>query len=465
MFIGDVHYSVPDYRTAEYLTPSIAAELDTLKYKPELVILTGDFFHGDRKTDIESESDYAFKDFSENFKLPFYIAKGNHDTRDHFERIALPVFSGQLGKEIKTSFFSFDKEGCHFIILDCTDEDISDQLIWLEEDLKAARSDPETRHIFAAGHYPLWIVARAGFTNKEYSHMVAELLAKYKVDAYFCGHTHNKTLTVRTINGQPLTQIMDAGVVEENRLSSLAPFILRVKPPPEEINRPGILPLEEGHQIFIPEKELKYYWGYQEGSTTSYYLISVKGKTVQLDWHVLGEGVIHSVKWDEPGMLTDLNAPVRKVGSTLNAMDLGQIETAWLYAAPWTDEESVSAPFRINGVPAGKLEMTRKRMAASPFWNKIEIPLDPSSIKLQMVNEITIDNQANGKFGLAHIFILVKFKDGRFAKSSISQKVVLSFRATEDKYPYFPEADLVEPVDQGEQLKKISLKFDRYYEN
>ena len=39
-FIGDIHYAMPDYRTADYLVPSISRELDSMKVKPEFVIHT-----------------------------------------------------------------------------------------------------------------------------------------------------------------------------------------------------------------------------------------------------------------------------------------------------------------------------------------------------------------------------------------------------------------------------------------
>ena len=226
--------------------------------------------------------------------MPFYIAKGNHDSRKYYEKNALPLFSRELGREILTSYYSFDKANCHFIMLDCTAEKIEDQLLWLETDLKNARSNPQIEHIFAVSHEPLWIVARAGFNRKEFSDPVASLMAKYKVDAYFCGHTHNKTVTVRLVDNQPVTQIMDAAVVEKGRMFMLAPFLNHVSTHPADSTKPGILPLEEGHQIFIPKSQLLYYWGYQEGSTTSYYVITVKGPSVQADWYVEGQGIIRS---------------------------------------------------------------------------------------------------------------------------------------------------------------------------
>ena len=464
-FIGDLHYRIPDYRIVDYLVPPLKKELDTMKVKPQFILLTGDFFHGGRGTDIKSESDFAFRNFSENINIPFFIAKGNHDSREHFERNALPLFTEELGTKVTWSHYSFNRANCHFIILDCTDEDLTMQLSWLEKDLETAKSDSAIDHIFVAGHFPLWIVARVGFTRPEYAVPVASLLAKYKVDAYFCGHTHNKTLTVRLIDGQPLTQIMDAGVVEENRLFNLAPFLHNIKPVTEDVTRPGILPLEEAHQIFIPQFELIYYWGYQEGSTTSYYLITVKGKNVQADWHVLGEGIVRSVRWDQPGVLHDLKVPAAAEENPVADSDFKQIEKAWLYAAPWIDKDSTDAPFLINGTQSGVLHISKAKMAASPFWNTIEVLLDSYAIAaLKRDNEITIKNPGAFRFGLAHIFLLVKFKDGHFARSSISQKVLTSFRTFEEHYTDFPDAELIESVDPGGPLAKIILSFDRYYQ-
>jgi hypothetical protein len=465
-FIGDIHYSVSDYSTTENLVRSVASGFDSLKLKPEFVIQTGDFFHATSRADLESEAAFAFKNFGENIHIPFFIAKGNHDTRSFYEKNALPVFSRELEKDILKSYYSFNKANCHFIILDCSDEKLGEQLLWLEKDLETAKSNRETEHIFVAGHYPLWIVARAGFTRPEYATPVASLLARYKVDAYFCGHTHNKTTTVRLINGQPLTQIMDAGVVEKGRLFNLAPYLRHIKTETDDIAGPGMLPLEEGHQIFIPESELVYFWGYQEGSPTSYYIITVEGKSVQADWMVLGNGVVRSFKWDQPGKLVNLKSPVLKENKPLAENDLKQIENAWFYAAPWTSEDSISAPFSINGVNAGIIKMSRAKMSGSPFWNKIEVPLDRSAIDvIKEENEISITNPVKGKFGLAHISMMIQFKDGRFARSTISQKVLTSFQPSEVQYNNFPSKELIEPVDTVSPLKKIVLRFGSFYGN
>lgn len=463
--IGDIHYRIPDYTTAKYLVPLVANELDTMKLPPEFIIQTGDFFHGNRGTDIAAESSFAFKNFAENFKYPFFVSKGNHDTREYFEKESLPLAKNFLDKEIEKPYYSFDKANCHFIILDCTMEDLSEQLAWLEEDLASASANKDIEHIFVAGHYPLWIVSRAGFTREEYATPVASLLARYKVDAYFCGHTHNKSASVRTIDGQPLTQIMDAAVVEEGRLFNLAPYLNHTRQKPENPYQPGILPLSEAHQVFIPPSKLRYCWGYQEGSTTTYNIVTVNGKTVQVDWHVLGRGKVRSFKWDEPGKIVDLKAPEKINGSPVKEADLDQIEQAWLYVSLWTEENSIKAPVLINNKPAGQLLLDKSTMAYSPFWNKREIAIDPSAFgEIKMVNEISIENPGKAIFGVGHVFLLLKFKDGHFAKSSISQKALASFPKTEG-LKNFPAWELVEPVELGMPLAKTSLKFDRYIEN
>ncbi|HLN54343.1 MAG TPA: hypothetical protein VK207_00040, partial [Bacteroidales bacterium] len=242
------------------------------------------------------------------------------------------------------------------------------------------------------------------------------------------------------------------------------PFLLRVKDAPGDIDHPGLLPLEEGHQIFMPESGSGHMWGYQEGSTTSYYVITVRGKSVKADWHVLGMGLKRSVTWDQPGMPVETITPDNSEGDKISTFD--EVEKAWLYTAPWTDEDTVNAPFLINGIPAGRLEISRIKMAASPFWNKTELLLDSdATASIKMQNEITILNPAKKRFGLAHVFLLVQFKNGRYAKSSIFEKVVTSFTAEEGKYQNFPEKELIEPVEQGEPLHKVILRFDRYYRN
>lgn len=466
-FIGDHHYLLTDSIRSDKLILDIAEEMGALGNPPSFTVLSGDFFHGNNKANVSDEADMAFDKFKKGIHMPFFISRGNHDSRIHFERNAFPLFSEELGKKISRSYFSFDKGNCHFIMLDNLEKnpEIADSmLLWLGNDLESARANTRIKHIFAVAHDPLWIVARAGFNNAGFASKASLLLARYKIDAYLCGHTHNKTVTVRKINGQPLTQIMDAAVVEKGRLFMLAPFMKHVSPQPADISRPGILPLEEGHMIFVPESERDYYYGYQEGSTSSYYVFTVSDTAVRADWHVLGKGVVRSFMWKEPGKLTDLITPDKEDGPAVKEADLGNVSEAWLYAAPWIEKDSVKAPVMINGVKAGAIEISRKNMAASPFWNKTELPIDAKALKaITMNNEISIINPSEARFGISHLFLLVKLSDGRFAKTNIASKVLTSFDPSEGEYPSFPARELIESVKTGEPLAKMNLTFDKFY--
>jgi hypothetical protein len=92
------------------------------------------------------------------------------------------------------------------------------------------------------------------------------------------------------------------------------------------------------------------------------------------------------------------------------------------------------------------------------------VPLNESAVSaIKMNNEISILNPEGAEFGLAHIFLLVQFSDGRFAKSEIAQKVLTSFEPAEGEYPNFPAAELIEPVNNGSPLAKIFQGFKEYY--
>jgi len=455
VFIGDVHYQIPDYSVAEYFVPHAAKAFSQLNPKPEFVIQTGDFFHASENADLDAEVSFAFSHFSENIGLPFFIAKGNHDIRKPYEKYGLPIFSQELGREITQPYYSFDKTNCHFIILDCTDKDLSDQLVWLENDLNKATVDDNVKHIFAAGHYPLWPVARAGFTRPEYAEPVAKILAKYKVDAYFCGHTHNHSTTVRLIEGSPLTQIMGAAVVDEGVIANLAPSVIRAQDDPVKTSSIKLVPLEEAHNILIPKEELRYSWGYQEGSNSCYFVITVTDENVQVDYHVLDKGNLHSFKWEKPGEIINLKEPVPAAVKKITDTDFENIEQAWLYTAPYTEQKHVKIPFTINGVDAGILDLSNTINDFSPFWDKLEVPISKSAFAaIKNNNQIRFIVKGNSEFAFAHTLLLIKLKDGRYVKSDISANVFANFQLSRTAN-FAPSEKWIHLVEKGQDIEDV----------
>jgi len=128
--------------------------------------------------------------------------------------IANAVKKGPPGCEETT--FSFDWANCHFVALNQyfdgksdtgTDGDVVPELLkWLEEDLKATKK----KHIFVFGHEPLFPMPDMDSgrmrhyddsVNKYMENNIAfiQMMRKYNVKAYVCGHTHNASFC--NING------------------------------------------------------------------------------------------------------------------------------------------------------------------------------------------------------------------------------------------------------------------------
>jgi hypothetical protein len=154
---------------------------------------------------------------------PWYPVLGNHDPespssmrylRDYSTTVPNVVNRGPKGCEETT--YSFDYGETHFVVLNVyfdgvrdwgLEGDIVPELLeWLEADLEANTK----QHTFVFGHEPL--VAMPDMDNGRLRHQgdsldenpenafaFHQLLLKYGVDAYICGHTHNTSYA--KING------------------------------------------------------------------------------------------------------------------------------------------------------------------------------------------------------------------------------------------------------------------------
>ena len=154
---------------------------------------------------------------------PWYPVLGNHDPespstmrylRKYNQTVPNVVNLGPEGCE--TTTFSFDWANTHFVVLNQYYDGVNDWglkgdvvpelLEWLEADLAATAKT----HIFVFGHEPL--VPMPDMDNGRIRHQgdsldehpetafaFHQLLLKYGVDAYFCGHTHNTSYA--KING------------------------------------------------------------------------------------------------------------------------------------------------------------------------------------------------------------------------------------------------------------------------
>jgi hypothetical protein len=154
---------------------------------------------------------------------PWYPIVGNHDPaspsamrylREYGATVPRVVNRGPKGCE--TTTYSFDWGSSHFVVLNIyydgvkdwgTKGDIVPELLqWLEADLAANRRE----HVFVIGHEP--IVSIPDMDNGRLRHQgdsldedpenafeFHQVLLKHKVQAYFCGHSHNASYA--KING------------------------------------------------------------------------------------------------------------------------------------------------------------------------------------------------------------------------------------------------------------------------
>jgi len=217
------YHSTEQFRTSNYFLGALEAIQKV--GKGEFIIIPGDLDPPNATKDLISQilgTDY-----------PLYPVVGNHELdslqymawlRQHNkDGTSLPRIVNQGPPGCEETTYSFEWENSHFVILNqyydgksdtATDGDIVPELLaWLERDLVTNAK----KHIFVFGHEPL--IAIPDMDNGRIRHQgnsldqypknafdFHQLLLKYNVTAYICGHTHNTSLS--KING--LWQI-DAG--------------------------------------------------------------------------------------------------------------------------------------------------------------------------------------------------------------------------------------------------------------
>lgn len=165
----------------------IMSELSALK--PDFVVNTGDLVDGETDTTRYQEQMDAVKKVVKASGLKLYVAPGNHDIKN---KETLAIFQ----RTVDESYFSFDHDGSHFIIISTQIPGeqariTGAQLEWLENDLKSHQSE---NHRFVFYHQPMWPVGlHIGSSMDVYPKdrdNLAELFKKYRVDAAFAGHEH-----------------------------------------------------------------------------------------------------------------------------------------------------------------------------------------------------------------------------------------------------------------------------------
>jgi len=161
---------------------------------PDLVLQTGDLVHRGNDEALWKIYDEITGQMRKD--IPVYPARGNHDIggTGYEDRVSQPFSSGNK------LFYSFDKDGCHFISLDAFSpyREGSAQYAWLSEDLA---KNENSKAVFVFFHVPPYSVGTVHGSDLSIRRTLCPLFEKFHVTAVFNGHEHIYYRTVR--NGIP----------------------------------------------------------------------------------------------------------------------------------------------------------------------------------------------------------------------------------------------------------------------
>ena len=204
---GPVRFAVIGDRTGG-AQPGIYEQVvsEVEKEGPEFVISVGDQIEGYSEDTTTLNAQWReYKAIVSRLSMPVYLVPGNHDI----------ATSGQLHSYITNAgqpYYSFDRKGMHFVVLDASRWESSDrlpceQLDWLAADLgKSANS----RYTFVFYHRPYW----DGTTDVGNPDTLHKLFLRYGVDAVFAGHAHS--YSSGTYDGIRYTVVGSSGAAAES---------------------------------------------------------------------------------------------------------------------------------------------------------------------------------------------------------------------------------------------------------
>ena len=180
------------------------AQKDSLHF----VITLGDNFY---KRGVTSINDKQWLEKFEDMydlpylKVPFYASLGNHDHRDgnarhqveyskNSDKWRMPhyyyTFSKKIDENSSIQFFALDTN-----VIKKRRQHYREQIEWLERELQASNATWKIVY----GHHPVFSYGKHG-NERLMIDLVRPLLEKYEVDAYICGHDHDRQL-LEPVNG------------------------------------------------------------------------------------------------------------------------------------------------------------------------------------------------------------------------------------------------------------------------
>jgi acid phosphatase type 7 len=168
-----------DSRTGHTIHQRIVNRI--MENNPDVVFHTGDLV----ENGLNPEDWAMFNKITGSLRktAEFYPALGNHEENS-------PLFFKNFNLPNNGRWYSLDREGIHFIILDSNSllSTDSEQYHWLEDDLKSV--DKKTKFVIVIFHHPIFSRTRSHADVKGLRH-ITPLFERYGVNIVFSGHAHN----------------------------------------------------------------------------------------------------------------------------------------------------------------------------------------------------------------------------------------------------------------------------------
>ncbi len=141
-------------------------------------------------------------------RVAYMPSLGNHENEKlttaspNTERVGYVAYLARFALPKPETRYTFDYAGARFIAPNSDDFKNKEQMVWLREALRAARSDPKVRWVIVFQHHPPYSSNVRRENNKPLIAAWEPLLDEFKVDLVLAGHNHNYERTLPMRDGQ-----------------------------------------------------------------------------------------------------------------------------------------------------------------------------------------------------------------------------------------------------------------------
>jgi len=225
-----------------------------------------------------------------NMKVPWMIAKGNHDVTgpgavEAFQEYYVPMIRKQTNNpEIKNASYSYISGDVQFTFLDPWDKNI-DMVAFLEKEFSSSKA----KFKFVAIHEPVIpVTERCWHTlrrNPEQREKLLEVIARNHA-IVLCGHLHRYSVVKRDTRFGPIAQVMAISVVKDRNYLKPSRVITEYGPSLAE-NIPNWQPETLEARKAILAEEAKYVTFYKQTDLPGYAILKIDSKkeSVQLEYY------------------------------------------------------------------------------------------------------------------------------------------------------------------------------------